>query len=77
MHAELHWGHAMSAKEFREYADECREWAKTARTDEERDVFLQMAKAWMDAALIARDHVRTFSAAWTKPPSDQDGSATT
>jgi hypothetical protein len=43
-----------SAKEYREYADECMGWAKSAKTDHERDLFLQMAKAWMDAALIAR-----------------------
>jgi hypothetical protein len=43
-----------SLKEYREYATECVEWAKSAKTDQERDIFLQMAKSWMDAMLIAR-----------------------
>jgi hypothetical protein len=39
-----------SAKEFREYAAECMDWAKSAKTDHERDIFLQMAKSWLAAA---------------------------
>jgi hypothetical protein len=41
---------AVSAKEFREYADECLGWAKTAKSDKERKTFLQMAQAWLEAA---------------------------
>jgi hypothetical protein len=40
----------VSAKEFREYADECLGWAKTAKSDEERKTFGQMAQAWLEAA---------------------------
>jgi hypothetical protein len=40
----------MSAKEFREYADECLGWAKTAKSDKDRRNFLQMAQAWLEAA---------------------------
>jgi len=40
----------MSAKEFREYADECLGWAKTAKSDKERKNFVQMAQAWLEAA---------------------------
>jgi hypothetical protein len=67
----------MSAKEFREYATECMEWAKSAKTDHERDIFLQMAKTWMEAAVIAkeRDTVPTTFAA-RKRTGDQDDSAT-
>jgi hypothetical protein len=42
-----------SAKEFREFADECFGWAKTAKTDSERDIFLQIATAWIEAARLA------------------------
>jgi hypothetical protein len=42
-----------SAKEYREFADECFGWAKTAKTDRERDIFLQMATAWIEAARLA------------------------
>ena len=39
-----------SPKELREYADECIGWARSARTDNERDIFLQMARTWTEAA---------------------------
>jgi hypothetical protein len=42
-----------SAQQFREYAKECMEWAETAETEAERDTLLEMAKAWMAAALVA------------------------
>jgi hypothetical protein len=64
-----------SAKEYREYVDECIGWAKTAETDHERDIFLQMAKAWMEAALIANG-ASAGPTAWPQPPSEEDGSAT-
>jgi hypothetical protein len=44
-----------SATEYREYADECFAWAKQAKTDSERDIFLQMARTWMEAALISKE----------------------
>src|SRR5690242_12771841 len=37
-----------SAKEFREYARERLDWAKTARTERERAIFIQMAETWID-----------------------------
>jgi hypothetical protein len=43
----------MSAKEYREYAAECMDWARTAKSDQERDTFLQMAQTWLNAALVA------------------------
>jgi hypothetical protein len=39
-----------SSKELREFADECSGWAKTARTDKERHIFLQMSRTWLWAA---------------------------
>jgi hypothetical protein len=43
----------MLAKQYRELADECLAGAKTARTDKERRTFLQMAEAWLRAAMLA------------------------
>jgi len=43
----------MTAKEYRSYAAECMEWAKTARSDQERNTFLEMAKTWLQAATVA------------------------
>ena len=39
-----------SAKEFREYADDCLHWAKTVSSDRERAIFLDMARNWREAA---------------------------
>lgn len=40
----------MSAKEFRECADECMHLAKMAKSVKERRDFLQKAEAWLHAA---------------------------
>ena len=40
----------VSAKEYREFADECMGWAKTARSNQERQIFTQMARTWLWAA---------------------------
>jgi len=42
----------VSATEFRENADECMDWARTARSDRERAIFLQMAETWLQAAAL-------------------------
>jgi hypothetical protein len=39
-----------SAEEYREFAEECLGWARTARSDRERRIFLQMAEVWLEAA---------------------------
>jgi hypothetical protein len=39
-----------SAEEYREFAEECLGWARTARSDRECRIFLQMAEVWLEAA---------------------------
>jgi hypothetical protein len=39
-----------SVEELRANSDECLDWARTARTERERQIFLQMARAWLEAA---------------------------
>jgi hypothetical protein len=39
-----------SAREFYENAEECFAWARTAKSERERLIFLQMAEAWLDVA---------------------------
>jgi hypothetical protein len=56
----------MSAKEYRDYAGECMGWAKSARTDEERVTFLDMAKTWLQAAAMAERQSSAGNGA--KPP---------
>ena len=43
----------MSSKEYREFADECLHCAKTAQSDREKRIFLQMAETWLKAAVLA------------------------
>jgi hypothetical protein len=52
-----------SAREFRALADECMEWAKTAKSDRERAIFLQMAQTWLQAAMLRESRHVTFDAA--------------
>jgi hypothetical protein len=40
----------VSPKELRENAEECMDRARTARSDRERAIFLQMAVTWRQAA---------------------------
>jgi hypothetical protein len=42
---------AASPKEFREFAQECARWADETRSERHRQVLLDMAKTWMQAAL--------------------------
>jgi hypothetical protein len=39
-----------SAAEYRAYAEQCIEAAKTANSQEARDALLEMARVWSDAA---------------------------
>jgi hypothetical protein len=47
-----------SSKECREFADECMGWAKTARSEREQRIFLQMAETWLRAAIAAERRER-------------------
>ena len=40
------WVTDMSAEEYRAFAKECMDWARTAKSDRERDIFEQMALTW-------------------------------
>lgn len=42
-----------SAREYRAYMDKCIGWAESAETDHDRKIFLQIAKYWLEAAVIA------------------------
>jgi hypothetical protein len=47
-----------NADAYRRNADECIEWAKTAKSDFERNTFLQMAQTWLAAAVYADSQSR-------------------
>ena len=42
-----------SAKEFREFAQECLRWAGKTKLERHRQVLLEMARTWTQAALEA------------------------
>jgi hypothetical protein len=44
---------APNPDELRAFADEAVNWAKTARSDQERAIFLQMMRTWLDAGVAA------------------------
>jgi hypothetical protein len=46
-------------EDYRSYADECFGWARTARTERERGIFIQMARTWLEAAARARAKVQS------------------
>ena len=43
-------GERIVSPKDRENAEECMDWARTARSDRKRAIFLQMAEAWRQAA---------------------------
>jgi len=45
----------MSAKQFRDFARECMQWAEEASSEGDRRHFIEMAKAWMHAAAEFRE----------------------
>ena len=48
VHAQISSTHS----EFRELAEEAMGWARTARSEHEREIFLQIARTWLQAALV-------------------------
>jgi hypothetical protein len=42
--------HMETASEYREYAAECRRLAQLAKTDQQREILLEMAQAWLGLA---------------------------
>ena len=66
-----------SAKEFLDYAEECLDWARTARSEREREIFLQVTRTWMEAATLATGKLLAASNAVVEPAeADNGGNAT-
>jgi hypothetical protein len=40
-----------TSRQYQEYAEECLRWADEADTEQHRELFLSMAKAWKQAGL--------------------------
>ncbi len=44
--------------DYQQYAHQCARWAAQANNDNERETFLEMAKAWKRIALVDQDVTR-------------------
>ncbi len=44
--------------DYRQYAQECIRWAADAKSDKDRETFVEMARAWSRVALVERDLIR-------------------
>jgi hypothetical protein len=58
----------MFANEYQNYADECLRWAAEAKNERHRQIYVEMAKAWMLAAKLAVQ-TRDASRSGTTPSS--------
>ena len=57
-----------TADEYRQFAEECLRWAGTAKTEEEKKAFLDMAETWTKAAAAKRTNGQVAPKAVTKAP---------
>ena len=53
----------MSAEDYRQHARECLDWAITAKSQKEREIFEQMAVTWFEAATLLEVPPTEFLAA--------------
>ena len=56
-----------SAEGFRANAEEHLGWARTAYTDREREIFVKMARAWLEAASRAEERTLLSEPSPTRP----------
>jgi hypothetical protein len=60
---------------YRAYAEECLGWARTAKTDREREIFIEMARTWLKAAARFEGDVPWMIAPFRPAPDDSENSA--
>ncbi len=56
---------------YRAYAEECLGWARTAKTDREREIFIEMARTWLKAAARFEGDVPWMVAPFRPAPDEQ------
>lgn len=64
----------ITAAEYREWAEECLEWAAEAATAEEREAHIRSAEIWLQSALRSErlsEQSPTTEYAWVLPPFQQ------
>jgi hypothetical protein len=60
-----------SAKEYRDFAEECLRWAEETKDDAQRKAFLEMANSWIQAAAMLDAKPPTGSQAGSSSKSRQ------
>jgi hypothetical protein len=66
----------ITAPEYREWAEECLEWAAEAATPEERDAHIRSAEIWLQSALRSErlsKQPSTTEYEWVFPPFNNGG----
>jgi hypothetical protein len=66
----------LSSYEFRNFANECLDWVINAKSDSERDIFLQITQVWLEAAARSDSAQLAVTAAGTAPDLTQQRSDT-
>jgi hypothetical protein len=54
-----------SAAQYREFAEQCRRFAKEARTDEQRQMLREIEAIWLE---LASEDERKAASRWRTPP---------
>jgi hypothetical protein len=54
--------------EYQQYAEECMRWATEAKSEEERKLFVEMARAWTQAALLVEETLAPVEQHRPAPP---------
>jgi hypothetical protein len=57
-----------SSREYWQYARECARWAARTKDQEDQDLFIDMAKAWTNIALVEGDATKRAPEELSKVP---------
>lgn len=59
-----------SSREYWLYAKECARWAAETRNKEDQDLFIDMAKAWTNIAIVEADVTKLAARELCKKPAE-------
>jgi hypothetical protein len=59
-----------SSREYWLYAKECARWAAETKNKEDQDLFIDMAKAWTNIAIVEADVTKIAAREFPRKPTD-------
>jgi hypothetical protein len=65
-----------TSSDYRSFAEECMGWARTAKSNRERQIFVRMAETWFAAALLAGEREGSGTSISAPDPESGDAVAT-